>query len=98
MSPFFTGADYVLSLPMIMLTLFALGILVIDLVLPKEWKRVNAFTALAGLGFAAAATFKVHMQFLGAERAGVPQPYFEAFRGAMIIDRFAVYFYYLFLV
>jgi len=98
MSPFFTGADYVLSLPMIMLTLFGLGILVIDLVLPKEWKRVNAFTALAGTGFAFAATYKIHVQFLGAEKAGVTQPFFDGFRGAMTVDRFAIYFYYLFLV
>jgi NADH-quinone oxidoreductase subunit N len=98
MSPFFTGADYVLSLPMIMLTLFALGILVIDLALPKEWKRVNAFTALAGLAFAAAATYKIHIQFLGAEKAGVSVNMFDGFRGAMTVDRFAIYFYYLFLV
>jgi NADH-quinone oxidoreductase subunit N len=90
--------SYALSLPMIMLTLFALGILVIDLALPKEWKRINAFTALAGLGFAAAATVKLHLQFLRAEKAGVAVGVFRGFLGSMVVDRFAIYFYYLFLV
>ena len=95
---FFTGNDYALSLPMILLTLFALGILVIDLILPKEWKRVNAITALVGLGFAAAATIKLHRHFLSAESASVQLQGFPGFGGAMMLDRFAVYFYYLFLV
>ena len=47
---YFSRADYVLALPMLLLTLFALGILLIDLLLPKEWKRLNAITALIGLG------------------------------------------------
>ena len=83
---------------MIMLTLFALGILVIDLALPKEWKRVNAFTALAGVGFAFAATVKLHLQFLRAEHAGFTLPNFPGFLGSMMLDRFAIYFYYLFLI
>ena len=37
-SPFFSPTDYVLSLPIILLTLFALGILLIDLMVPAEWK------------------------------------------------------------
>jgi NADH-quinone oxidoreductase subunit N len=98
MSPFFTGSDYALTLPLIMLTLFALGILVLDLALPKEWKRLNALMALGGIGLAAAATFKIHRQFLAAENAGVSVTFFDGFRGAMTVDRFAIYFYYLFLL
>ena len=44
----FSGTDYLLSLPMILLTLFALGILLIDLMLPPEWKWVDAATAIVG--------------------------------------------------
>ena len=44
---------------MILLSLFGLGILIIDLVLPPEWKRWNAITALVGLGFAAAAGIRI---------------------------------------
>ena len=50
---YFSSTDYLLALPMLMLAMFALGILLIDLLLPKEWKPVNAFTALAGLAFSA---------------------------------------------
>ena len=47
---YFSSTDYLLALPMLLLAMFALGILLIDLMLPKEWKNVNAFTALAGAG------------------------------------------------
>jgi NADH-quinone oxidoreductase subunit N len=95
---FFTGTDYALSLPMMLLTLFALGILIIDLILPKEWKRVNAITALVGLGFATAATIKIHLHFLSAEKLGQELSFFTGFNGAMMMDRFAIYFFYLFLL
>ena len=51
---YFTGVDYLLSLPMLLLTLFAMGILLIDLMLRPEWKWVNPMAALVGIGFAAA--------------------------------------------
>ena len=35
---------------MIMLALFGMGVLIIDLLLPAEWKRANAWTALIGVG------------------------------------------------
>ena len=55
---------------MLLLTLFALGILLIDLMLPKEWKRVNAITALIGLAFSAAAVGKLHYAYHVAEAQG----------------------------
>ena len=64
---YFSRADYVLALPMVLLTLFALGILLIDLLLPKEWKRLNAITALIGLAFSAAAVGKLHYAYHVAE-------------------------------
>ncbi len=97
-SQFFTSADYLLSLPMILLTLFGLGILLIDLLLPKEWKRVNAITSLIGLGFATAAVAKIHAAFRVAEAKGVTVAYYSAFNGSMLVDRFALYFFYLFMV
>jgi len=95
---FFTRTDYALSLPMILLTLFAIGILVIDLMLPKEWKRLNAISALVGIGFATAATLKLHLHFLAFEKAGQQLNSFSGFGGSMTLDRFAIYFYYLFLL
>jgi len=49
MPQYFTSTDYLLSLPIVMLTLFALWILLTDLLLPPEWKWVNAATAFAGV-------------------------------------------------
>ena len=49
----FNWTDYQLVLPITLLTLFALGILLIDLMLAAEDKWVNAVTALFGVGFAA---------------------------------------------
>ena len=49
LTQFFSASDYVRALPMLLLTLFALGILLIDLFLPKDWKRVNAIIALVGI-------------------------------------------------
>ena len=56
---YFTAIDYLLSLPVILLTLFALGILLIDLMIPAEWKWMNAVTALVGVLFAAASVLKI---------------------------------------
>ena len=42
LAQYFSTTDYVLALPMVLLSLFAVGILLIDLMLPKEWKQLNA--------------------------------------------------------
>jgi NADH-quinone oxidoreductase subunit N len=88
----FVGADYLLALPLILLTLFAIGILLIDLMLPAEWKWVNALTALAGVAFAAAGVWRIQ-QFYQAH--GLTMQF--AFVYTMLVDRVAIYFFYLFL-
>jgi hypothetical protein len=45
----FSRSDYVLALPMLVLSAFAVAILLVDLLLPKEMKRWNAALALAGV-------------------------------------------------
>ena len=40
-------------LPMVELTIFALGILLIDLMIPRGWKWINAVGAFAGVLFSA---------------------------------------------
>jgi len=95
---YFSSTDYVLALPMVLLALFALGILLIDLLLPKEWKRVNAFTALAGLAFSAVAVGKLQFAYRLAEQKGNGGEIFSGFMGALVVDRFAIYFFYLFLI
>ena len=83
---------------MLLLSLFALGVMLIDLILPERWKQVNAFTALAGLAFSAAAVGKLQLAYRAAEQHGNVSETFTGFTGALVVDRFATYFFYLFLV
>src|SRR5437016_910276 len=81
-----------MSLPMILLTIFALGILLIDLMLPEDWKWANAMMAFVGVLFATAGLIKVQIAIGEAHRQMVP-----AFMNSMVVDPFAIYFWYLFL-
>ena len=91
----FSWTDYLLALPITLLALFAFGILLIDLMLPQEMKWANAVTALIGVLFATAGVVKiqlwVHSIGLPPGR-GVP-----GLMGTLFIDRFSIYFFYLFL-
>ncbi len=91
----FNWNDYVLALPITLLTLFALGVLLIDLMIPPESKWVNAVTALVGVGFAFAGVVRIQL-WMGRT------PYLargsQAMMGTMLVDPFALYFFYLFLV
>src|SRR6266576_3786282 len=82
--------DYVLALPITLLVLFALGILLIDFMLPKEMKWLNAVTALIGVCFSAAGVYKIQA-WMG-QAPGV-----AGMLNTMLVDRFAIYFFYLFL-
>src|SRR5208337_3302431 len=95
MQQFFTGTDYVLSLPILLLTLFALGILLIDLMIPPEGKWTNAGIALIGLLFAAAGVAKIQLLQNQLEQSGRRMEW--AFIHSMKVDHFAIYFDYLFL-
>jgi NADH-quinone oxidoreductase subunit N len=90
----FSGNDYVLVLPITLLTLFALGVLLIDLLLPAENKWLNPVIALAGVGFAAKAVMNIQRWMHSTPYASMGLP---AMMGAMVIDPFALYFFYLFL-
>src|SRR5712671_6028621 len=88
----FGRVDYLMALPVILLTLFALGILLLDLMLPAQWKKINAVTALVGILFSAAGVVKIQVAL---NTAGVPGE--SAFLNSMVVDRFTIYFWYLFL-
>lgn len=83
---------------MIMLSLFGIGVLLIDLMLPAEWKRANAWTALIGLLFSGLAVRKIQLAYHAAETAGTSVTAIVGFGGALLMDRFAIYFMYLFLI
>ena len=53
----FSWTDYLLALPITLLALFALGILLIDLMLPAEMKWANAVTASLSAATAAETVF-----------------------------------------
>jgi NADH-quinone oxidoreductase subunit N len=91
-SQYFTGMDYLIMLPMVELTIFALGILLIDLIVPKEWKRVNAVAALVGILFAAISVWRTQVML-----GNYALKYAFGFMGSVFLDRLAIYFFYLFL-
>ena len=80
--------EYRLMLPMVELTIFALGILLIDLIVPREWKWINAGGAFMGVVFAAVCVGQIQRAL---PRGGI------GFLNSLLVDRFAIYFWYLFL-
>ena len=94
LSQYFNSSDYALALPLLLLTLFGSGILLIDLLLPREWKIANAWTAIIGLIFSALAVFRIQAAYT---QPGGPPIDLMGFGGSIIVDRFALFFLYLFL-
>jgi NADH-quinone oxidoreductase subunit N len=88
----FSATDYLMALPITLLTLFALGILLIDLMLPTAMKSWNAVTAFVGVLFSLAGVVKIQL-WLHANGA----PGSLGMMRTMLVDRFAIYFFYLFL-
>ena len=84
--------DYHLGAPVIVLTIFSLGILCFDLFLPAGKKQYSSIVALGGIVAAAFATRAIQVSL---PATGEP---LRGFFGTMLFDAFAVYFYYLFLV
>jgi len=73
---------------MVELTIFALGILLIDLMVPRGWKWINAAGAFVGVVFAALCVWQIQ-SMLPRGAAG--------FYNSLLVDHFAIYFWYLFL-
>jgi NADH-quinone oxidoreductase subunit N len=90
---YFSGLDYLLALPMILLTLFAMGILLIDLMLPAELKWTNPLLAFTGVGFASYGVHNIQAWY-NAQGGLMGRP---GFMNTLVVDRFAIYFFYLFL-
>ncbi|MGA2358516.1 MAG: NADH-quinone oxidoreductase subunit N [Terriglobales bacterium] len=74
---------------MVELTIFALGILLIDLMIPRGWKWINAVGAFVGVLFAALCTWQIQSM--------LPPRGLFGFYNSLLVDRFAIYFWYLFL-
>jgi len=74
---------------MVELTIFALGILLIDLMVPRGWKWINAVGAFVGVLFSALCTWQI--------QSTLPPRGSLGFYNSLLVDRFAIYFWYLFL-
>jgi NADH-quinone oxidoreductase subunit N len=76
-------------LPLVELTIFALGILLIDLIIPREWKWFNSIGALMGVLFSAVCVAQIQQ--------AMPPRGLVGFYNTLQVDRFAIFFWYLFL-
>ncbi|OFV99441.1 MAG: NADH-quinone oxidoreductase subunit N [Acidobacteria bacterium RIFCSPLOWO2_12_FULL_54_10] len=93
MNEYFSPIDFLVLKPVILLTLFGIGVMLTDLFLDQQHKYMNAVTALVGLAFAA-----VQLWLIQSEMAAQGVAQIEAFRGAVVLDRFAIYFSWIFLI
>jgi len=79
-------------MPMMELTIFALGILLIDLIVPRERNWIKALSASAFFGVLIAAVCVWQIQ-----STLPPSGYLLGFHNTLLVDRLALYFWYLFL-
>src|SRR5581483_3190012 len=79
-------------MPEVILTVFACGALVLDVMLPRAHKRWVAWTSLAGLGFSFASLAMLYAYIV---RKSVPQ---AVFFDMIVVDNYAVVFKAIFLV
>jgi NADH-quinone oxidoreductase subunit N len=84
MGAFFKPEDYQAIKPEVLLSIFGLAILVLDFMLEKRDKYLNAVAALIGLGFAAV---QLGMFWPILKGGG----HFEGFSGSFTLDSFAIY-------
>jgi NADH-quinone oxidoreductase subunit N len=88
----FSANDYVMALPIMLLAMFAIGVLLIDLLLTAEKKWVNPLLAFAGVLFSALGVYRIqHWMELNKSVGAL------GMMNSMLVDRFALYFFYLFL-
>ena len=93
LSEYFTAVDFLVLKPVILLTLFGIGVLLTDLLLEERQKYLNAITSLVGIGFAAVQLWLLQARL---EASGVREV--EAFQGAIVFDRFGIFFNWIFLI
>jgi NADH-quinone oxidoreductase subunit N len=75
-------------LPMVELAIFALGLLLIDLIIPRESKWINGVGAFIGVAFAAVCVREIQSTSPGGA---------IGFYNSLLVDHFAIFFWYLFL-
>jgi len=93
LSEYFSPVDFLVLKPVILLALFGVGVLLTDLLLEEGQRYLSALTALVGIGFAA-----VQMWLIQSEMSAAGITEMEAFRGAILLDRFGIFFTWIFLI
>src|ERR1017187_8204244 len=93
LSEYFSAVDFLVMKPVILLALFGMGVMLTDLLLEPAYKYFNAITALVGVGFASLQLWMIQSQM---REAGINE--IEAFRGALVLDRFGIFFIWIFLI
>jgi NADH-quinone oxidoreductase subunit N len=93
MSQFYTATDHFVLLPAIMLALFGCAVLLFDFAVFKSGngRKILPAFALAGLAFTALALYRQ-----GAYIATTATGEIAAFKGTLVVDRFALFFNFLF--
>lgn len=86
---YFQQSDFAIIVPHLQLTLFALAILLTDFLLEEKQKYMNAVFALLGVVFAGIQLFRLR-------RLATIE--LTAFSDSLIVDRFFLYFSFLFLI
>ncbi len=79
-------------MPEVILTVFACGALILDVMLPREQKRVVAWVSLVGIGFSLASLGVLYYNIVS---KGVPR---TAFFEMIVLDNYAVVFKFMFLM
>ena len=93
LSEYFSPVDFLVLKPVILLALFGVGVLLTDLLLEEGQRYLSAVTALVGIGFAA-----VQMWLIQSEMSAAGITEMEAFRGAVLLDSFGIFFIWIFLI
>lgn len=95
MSQYYTATDHFAVLPALMLALFGCAVLIFEFLLPRDSRNKRTLVALtfAGLAFTGAALFRQHMALVANHQREI-----VAFGGSLVIDRFALFFNWMFLI
>jgi NADH-quinone oxidoreductase subunit N len=94
MSQYYTATDHFVLLPAIMLSLFGCAVLLFDFFAFKHsrYRRFLVVFTFAGLAFTAAALYRQNLYLTENDLREIP-----AFGGALVVDRFALFFNWIFL-
>ncbi len=84
LAQYFAPTDYLVGLPLVLLALFAGGVLLMDPIMPRSWRWLNGATSLLGLAFCGVAVARAYTAGRTMSRGFVV---INAFFGTYVLDR-----------